>query len=205
MPRTLDDAVVAYAEAAHTEREAVEAELAGLLAELAATSRTAAALPQAERAALAAVATPADPADAAVGPSLRGALARRRMDASAVRLDDAARRLGISASAIRHVIGARTGGGTELLGCKDERGRWHVHAYQLPDEHGHGGQPASPAGRRAQRALPAGMEPLAVAAWWDAPNAGLLADEREWAPRGWLGTGGDPARLVEVAAAEGRD
>lgn len=205
MSQTLDAAVVEYAEAARTDRDAVERELSVLLRELATMSRTATALPESERAALAAVDTPADVAETSIAPRLRGALARHGMAAAAVRLDEAAGLLRITASAIRRVIGTQTGGGTELLGTRDERGRWLLFSYQLPDEEGVGGEPGSPAGRRVQRALPSGMDSLAVQAWWEAPNAGLCVEGEEWSPRAWLAAGGDVQHLIAVATAEGVD
>lgn len=124
------------------------------------------------------------------------------MRARAVPVANAARRLGLTDSALRRVIGSTAGSGVELLGTRTGQGAWRVFAYQLPDRDGNGGEPASAVGRRVQRSLPPGMHPVAVAAWWDAPNDGLYLDGTEHTPRGWVADGLDPDRVVETALHE---
>lgn len=198
----LDEAIDLYARLRDLPREQVEATLAEAVAHEAAQADLFV-LPAAERNALQRTGTPVRPDGAHLAvAAAQGDLAHERMRARAVPVADAARRLGLTDSALRRVIGTTTGPGVELLGAKTGRGAWRVFAYQLPDSDGNGGQPATTVGRRAQRALPPGMHPVAVAAWWDAPNAGLYLDETEHTPRGWIAAGLDPDRVTEVALHE---
>ena len=103
---------------------------------------------------------------------------------------------------VRCVVGQAPGDGGGLRG---ERGRWLVFAYQPPDESGHGGEPGSPPGRRVQQHLPPRMHPVAVRAWWDAPNGGLFLDGGELTPREWLARGLEVCHLIEVAKTEDAD
>lgn len=202
MSTSLDGVVERVAQAAHVDREVVERELiAGLERMAAELARPA--IPAGDAGALEAIDTPAGDDDAVLAyqPWLRGELAWHQMVATAVRLVEAAARLGVSDSAVRHVVGRRPGDGG-LLGVRDARQRWRIFAYQLPDADGAGGEPGSVEGRRVQQALPPRMHPVAVAAWWDAPHPGLLVDGHELSPRRWLACGYDPDQLVAAAESE---
>ena len=155
-----------------------------------------------EQAALAAMATP--PSRPSPVPYRRGADARAAMAASAVRWDAAAPLIGVPPQLVRDCVGVCTGFGVELLGWFDERDVCWVHGFQLPSVGG--GEPSTWEGRVVHRALPKGMDALAVACWWDAPNAGLCDDAGlERTPRDWLRATGQLGRLLAVAADEGRD
>lgn len=201
MSSALDGAVDRVAELAQVDREIVERELVDGLEQMA-IEVARSAIPAGDRAALEAVDTPtSDTATTALQPWLRGKLAWQQMIATAVPLTEAARRLGVSDSAVRHVVGTHPGDGA-LLGVRDARKRWRIFTYQLPGADGCGGEPGSAEGRRVQQALPPRMHPVAVAAWWDAPHPGLLTGGRELTPRQWLARGYSPDRLVAAAGSE---
>lgn len=202
MSPKLTDAVARYAEAVGTSVTEAEDELTTVVSELA-EAASAGAIPGWDASVLHRIDTPAVTADLAVADAqLRGDAAWSRMRATAVKAEEAAERLGVSSSAVRRVIGERPQPDVELLGTKDSHGRWRVFTYQLPGPNGRGGEPATRAGRRVQRALPAGMHPVAVTAWWDAPNAALYLDGVEHSPRGWLAQGLDPDQVVAAAEYE---
>lgn len=204
MSSALDDAVQKVAEAAHVDRHVAERELADSLQQLAADLRHSV-VPEGDKAALAQTDTPARvDLSQAVRPWVRGRLAWAEMYATAVPLPEAATLLGVSDSALRRVVGTHPGEGG-LLGIQDRSGRWRVFGYQLPRSDDPQGVPGSPSGRRVQRALPPAMHPVAVAAWWDAPNAGLSAGDHELSPRAWLSRGYSVDQLVAVAECEDAD
>ncbi len=203
MVGVLEEAVSRYAQAIDAPVEDTTQELASWLSELAAAV-SAGSVPVADEKALQridAAPTALDPG--IVVPWLAGDAAWHRMRSSAIELAEAARRLDVSSSALRRVIGETAGSDVELLGFRDSRGHWRVFTYQLADQQGRGGEPATRTGRRVQRALPPGMHPVAVAAWWDAPNPALYLDGREFSPRGWTAEGLEPD--VVIAAAEHED
>lgn len=203
MSSELTEAVARYADAVGTSVEQAEDELAAVVSELAETA-SAGSIPDWDTSVLHRVDTPAVAADLTVADAhLLGDAAWSRMRATAVKAEEAAELLGVSPSAVRRVIGQRPQPDVELLGTKDSHGRWRVFAYQLRGPDGRGGEPGTRAGRRVQRALPPGMHPVAVAAWWDAPNAALYLDGVEHSPRRWLAEGLDPDQVV--AAAEHED
>ena len=205
MASTVESAVEKVAAAGHVERETVEREVVLALEGLA-SGWARGGLPAPEQAALAAVDAPTEvAAGGEIEPWLRGRLGWAEMRATALPVETAAARLGVGASMVRRVVGETPGGSGGLLGVRGERGRWLVFAYQLPDEHGRGGEPGSPSGRAVQQQLPPRMHPLAVCTWWDAPNAGLFVDGRELTPRQWLTSGFDVSHLVEVAKTEDAD
>lgn len=199
MSPKLTEAVLRYAEAVGTTVAEAENELTAVLSDLA-EAAAAGSIPDWDASTLHGIDTPA----VAVGlsnadPRLRGDAAWSRMRATAVPVEKAVQLIGVSSSAVRRVIGERPRPDVELLGVKDDHGRWRVFTYQLPGPDGRGGEPSTRSGRRAQRSLPAGMHPVAVAAWWDAPNAALYLDGVEHSPRYWLAQGLDPDQ-VEAAA-----
>ncbi len=198
----LDEAVSDYARAIDAPLEDTTRELASWLSQLAAAVAPGS-VPVPDQDVLKRIDTGSSTGDpAVVVPWLTGDAAWHRMRSTAVGLGQAARRAGVSDSALRRVIGAGTGPDVELLGCKDRRGHWRVFAYQIPIPDGHGGEPISRAGRRAQRALPPGMHPVAVAAWWDAPNPALSLDGRELTPRRWISEGFEPDAVIAAATHE---
>jgi hypothetical protein len=201
MSPKLTEAVARYAEAVGTTVDEAETELTAVVSGLAEAS-SAGAVPIVDAEVLRRIDTPTVTADLAVADSqLAGDGAWHRMRSTAVSVEDATRLIDVSASAVRRVIGHRPAADVELLGLKDRHGRWRVFTYQLPG-HAGGGEPATRLGRRVQRSLPAGMHPVAVAAWWDAPNAGLYLDGSELSPRRWVASGFDPDQVVAAAEYE---
>lgn len=203
MVPTLDEAVARYARVIDAPAEEAAEELARELDHVS-DSLEAASVPAADREALRRVDTPAEPSDVSLaGPWIQGRAGEQHMRVTAVPLSEAAERVGVSTSALRRVIGGTTGPGVELLGFKDSRGSWRVFTYQLPpDADGTGGEPASRTGRRVQRELPPRMHPVAVAAWWDAPNAALYLDGDELTPRGWIAGDLNPDQVIAAARHE---
>ncbi len=200
MSPKLTEAIARYADAVGTTVDEAETELTAVVNELA-EAASAGAVPLWDAQVLGRIDTPLVTADLGVADAqLAGDAAWHHMRSTAVSVDDAARRVEVSASAVRRVIGERPGGHVELIGVKDGHGRWRVFAYQLPGTGGNGGEPATRLGRRVQRSLPAGMHPVAVAAWWDAPNAALYLDGIELSPRRWVALGLDPDQIVAAAA-----
>lgn len=123
MSALLADAVARYAEAVGTSVAEAEDELTTVLSELA-EAASAGAIPAADATALRRVDTPVVTSNLAVADARLGAdAAWSRLRATAVAIDEAAERLGVTASAVRRVIGERPGPGVELLGTKDRRGR----------------------------------------------------------------------------------
>lgn len=202
MSPKLTEAVARYAEAVGTSVAEAEDELTAVVSELA-EAASAGSIPGWDSSVLHRIDTPTVAADLAIAdPQLRGDAAWSHMRATAVKVERAAQLLEVSSSAVRRVIGDRPRTDVELLGTKDSHGRWRVFTYQLPGPDGRGGEPATRSGRRVQRSLPAGMHPVAVAAWWDAPNAALYLDGVEHSPRRWLAQGLDPDQVVAAAEYE---
>lgn len=200
MSSMLREAVARYAAAVGTSVNEAENELTAAVSELA-EAASSGAVPVGDAEVLRRIDTPVVSADLAVAEAqLAGAAAWHRMRSTAVSIEDAARVLDVSSSAIRRVIADRPAANAELFGVKDSHGRWRVFAYQLPDPSGSGGEPATRLGRRVQRSLPPGMHPVAVAAWWDAPNSGLELDGSELSPRQWVASVLDPDQVVAAAA-----
>ena len=154
MSPTLSEAVARYAEAVGTTVDEAENDLTVVVSERA-EAASAGAVPIWDAEVLRRIDTPVVSTDLAVaGTHLAGDAAWHRMRSSAVSLEDAARLLDVSASAVRRVIGDRPATDAELLGVKDSHGRWRLFAYQLPDAGGRGGEPGTRLGRRVQRSLP---------------------------------------------------
>ena len=199
MSPTLREAVARYAEAVGTTVGEAENELTAVVSELA-EAAVPGALPRWDTEVLGRIDTPDVSTDLAVADMrLAGDAAWHRMRSTAVSVEDAAPLIGLSASAVRRVIGDRPAADVELLGVKDSHGRWRVFAYQLPHASGSGGEPATRLGRRVQRSLPPRMHPVAVAAWWDASNAALYLDGSELSPRQWVASRLDPDQVVSAA------
>lgn len=202
MSARLTEAVARYAESVGRSVAEAESELTAVVSDLA-EAASAGSIPDWDASVLLGIDTPPVTANLAIAdPHLRGDAAWSRMRFTAVPVEKAAQLLEVSSSAVRRVIGDRPRPDVELLGAKDDHGRWRVFAYQLPGPDGRGGEPSTRSGRRVQRSLPAGMHPVAVAAWWDAPNAALYLDGVEYSPRHWLAQGFDPDQVVAAAEYE---
>jgi len=110
---------------------------------------------------------------------------------SALTVGEAAATLGVDTSRIRHRLAAG-----RLKGWKD-RGGWRLPAWQFT-EHG-----VLPGLEQVLAALPDDQPPLVIAAFMTTPQEDLLAGARAVTPCEWLQAGGDPDRVVRLAAVLG--
>ncbi|RZQ62994.1 DNA-binding protein [Amycolatopsis suaedae] len=103
---------------------------------------------------------------------------------------DAAQRLGVDDSRIRHKL--KEG---RLTGWKGTGGGWRLPAWQFTSTS------VLPGLETVLRAVPADQPPLVVAAFMSTPQSDLLINDRWATPRDWLLAGGDPdmvARLIQT-------
>jgi hypothetical protein len=120
------------------------------------------------------------------------AAAHERLRATAVSVDEAARRLDVNASRIRQRLAEGS-----LYGLKDA-GAWLLPAFQFGD----GG--LVPGIDVVLRRIPEDIGPQAVARWFATPNPDLHTRddaERPLTPLQWLQAGNPPAPAAELAAA----
>jgi hypothetical protein len=108
--------------------------------------------------------------------------------AGAMSVTDVASRLGIDGSRVRHRLAKR-----QLIGIRQPRG-WALPTYQF----GADGLPL-PGIAKVSAAL-AGSHPVVVARFFATPQAELVVERRRLTPRQWLEGGGDPHRVLELAA-----
>ena len=106
---------------------------------------------------------------------------------SALTVAEAATRLGVDPSRVRHRLAQR-----RLTGWKDGTG-WLLPAWQFADDR------ALPGLAAVLAALPDDQPPLVVAAFMTTPQPDLQLAT----PRQWLATGGDPSRVARLAATLG--
>ena len=128
----------------------------------------------------------------AADPLARGTARFAALIASALSPTDVAERLGVQHGKVRQMIARRT-----LYSVKLDERR-HVPIFQFRAD----GPLVRNIGR-VNAALPPTLHPVRVAGWYSTPDADLaLDDERGPAmtPLRWLDSGGDPARLVSIAA-----
>ncbi|RZS43289.1 hypothetical protein EV193_102268 [Herbihabitans rhizosphaerae] len=110
---------------------------------------------------------------------------------SALTVLDAARKLGVDDSRIRHRLAAG-----RLVGWKD-RGGWRLPAWQFTSSG------VLPGLETVLAAVPDDQPPLVVAAFVTTPQEDLRINGSPATPRQWLLAGGEPQRVAELAAVLG--
>ncbi|WP_189060486.1 helix-turn-helix domain-containing protein [Longimycelium tulufanense] len=110
---------------------------------------------------------------------------------TALTVTEAAARLNVDASRVRHRIAAG-----RLMGWKD-RGGWRLPAWQFADGR------LLPGVEVVLPAFPPDQPPLVVAAFMTTPQEDLPLGERQATPREWLLAGGDPERVARLASVLG--
>ncbi|MFF2053747.1 hypothetical protein ACFVU2_19240 [Leifsonia sp. NPDC058194] len=102
---------------------------------------------------------------------------------------EAAQRLGIDSSRIRHRLSKGS-----LLGFMIA-GKRRLPAWQFTDD---SKQPVLPGLSQVILALPHDMHPASVQNFMTTPQEDLLIDDREVTPVEWLRLGGDPQEVVDI-------
>lgn len=110
---------------------------------------------------------------------------------SALSVTEAARRLGVDPSRVRHRLAAR-----RLAGWKDQSG-WRLPAWQFTKDG------VLPGLDTVLAAVPADEPPLAVAAFMTHPQDQLVVAREAVTPREWLLAGGDPRPVAALAGTLG--
>lgn len=110
---------------------------------------------------------------------------------TALSVGQAAERVGVDGSRIRHRVSSR-----HLIGWKD-RGGWRLPAWQFTDDD------VLPGLETVLAAMPTDQPALVLANFMTTPQDDLLLGERRVSPREWLMAGGDPLRVAELAAVVG--
>ncbi|RRO17615.1 DNA-binding protein [Saccharopolyspora rhizosphaerae] len=110
---------------------------------------------------------------------------------TALSVGQAAARIGVDTSRIRHRIGER-----RLIGWKD-RGGWRLPAWQFSDAD------ALPGLEVVLAWMPVDQPALVLANFMTTPQEDLEIHGRPVSPREWLLAGGDPQRVAELAASIG--
>lgn len=121
----------------------------------------------------------------------QSAAAYQQLRESSLRVEEAARRLGVNTSRVRQRLAERS-----LYGLKDGNA-WLLPAFQFrPDG-------IVPGVGVVVRRLPGGIGALAVARWFSSPNPDLCTrddEERPLTPLQWLLGGNPPETAAELAA-----
>lgn len=122
-------------------------------------------------------------------PILKTAVRYSAMVATGLNVSQAASKLGIDESRVRHRLAGRT-----LYGLKI-RGTWVLPAFQFE------GRKALPGFDVVMPRVSADLHPLGVLNWFALPNPDLVAgdDEEPLSPRDWLATGRDPKTVAALA------
>ncbi|MFD1150769.1 DNA-binding protein [Saccharothrix hoggarensis] len=107
---------------------------------------------------------------------------------SALTVAEAARRLGVDTSRIRHRLGVG-----RLVGWKD-RGSWRLPAWQFA------GGGVLPGLEAVLAAVPTDQPALVVAGFMTTEQEDLVVDGGPTTPREWLLAGGEPRRVAALAA-----
>lgn len=110
---------------------------------------------------------------------------------TALSVQQAADRIGVDTSRIRHRISDR-----RLIGWKD-RGGWRLPAWQFTDKD------VLPGLETVLTAMPADQPALVLANFMTTPQEDLALAERPANPREWLMAGGGAQRVAELASAIG--
>ncbi|WP_199438832.1 DNA-binding protein [Umezawaea beigongshangensis] len=124
-------------------------------------------------------------------PRARSVVAIAVLRDSALTVGEAARRLGVDPSRIRHRLGVG-----RLDGWKD-RGGWRLPAWQFA------GDEVLPGLDVVLAAVPTDQPPLVVAQFMTTPQDDLDVDGKAASPRDWLLAGGSPDRVAALAAVVG--
>lgn len=123
-----------------------------------------------------------------VHPLISSATLEAAIEAGALDVGVAARRLGIDPSRVRHRLAHR-----RLFGIH-RRGRWVLPAWQFgPD-----GRPV-PGLAEVLPTLPAGMHPVSIWGFFTTVSPDLSDGERQMTPMQWLAGGGGPAAVADMA------
>jgi hypothetical protein len=122
-------------------------------------------------------------------PRAQAAAAYAALQADALSVAEAARRLGIDGSRVRHRLAKR-----QLIGIRQPRG-WLLPAYQF----GADGLPLP--GLQQIATVLAGSHPVSVARFFATPAPELVVRQRRLSPREWLEGGGNPERVADLAGA----
>ena len=110
---------------------------------------------------------------------------------TALSVSQAAERIGVDSSRIRHRIAER-----RLVGWKD-RGGWRLPAWQFTDND------VLPGLEVVLAAMPADQPALVLANFMTTPQEDLELGDRPASPREWLLAGGSARRVAELASAIG--
>lgn len=110
---------------------------------------------------------------------------------TALSVNQAADRVGVDSSRIRHRISER-----RLIGWKD-RGGWRLPAWQFSDTD------VLPGLDAVLALMPVDQPALVLANFMTTPQEDLEIGDRPASPREWLLAGGDPQRVAELAATIG--
>ena len=124
-------------------------------------------------------------------PRARAVAAQTVLRDSALTVAEAAARVRVDTSRVRHRIAAG-----RLMGWKD-RGGWRLPAWQFTDSG------VLPGLEMVLAAVPSDQPPLVVAAFMTTPQRDLLLGERLATPRDWLLAGGEPHRVARLASVLG--
>ncbi|MER7011851.1 DNA-binding protein [Saccharopolyspora sp. NPDC000359] len=133
--------------------------------------------------------TPLD--DAEVDPRARTLAEQAVLRDTALSVNQAAERIGVDTSRIRHRISER-----RLIGWKD-RGGWRLPAWQFTDTD------VLPGLDAVLAVMPVDQPALVLANFMTTPQEDLEIGDRPASPREWLLAGGDPHRAAELAATIG--
>ena len=109
--------------------------------------------------------------------------------ATALSVPEAATRLGVDASRVRHRLAEGSLYGIRL------RSGWRLPAFQFDCDGA-----LVPGIDDVLRLVPDDLHPVALWSWLETPSAELFLGGRPVTPLRWLRTGGDPAALAALAA-----
>lgn len=129
--------------------------------------------------------------DADADPRARTVAAQTVLRDAALSVSDAAARLGVDGSRVRHRLVQ-----ANLAGWKDG-GAWRLPSWQFT-EHG-----ALPGLETVLAAIPEDQPPLAVAAFMSTVQPDLSIEDQPCTPRAWLLAGGPPGKVAALATTLG--
>ncbi len=132
--------------------------------------------------------SPETPEELAGEPVARGVAEYAAMVGTALTPAQAARRLGIDVSRVRHRLAART-----LYGIKTPHG-WRLPLFQFDPSSG-----ALPGVGPVLASLDPDLHPVSVQRWFLAPDPDLEVAGRAVSPRDWLRHGGAPSAIAPLA------
>jgi hypothetical protein len=129
--------------------------------------------------------------DSEVDPRARTVAEQAVLRDTALSVNQAAERVGVDSSRIRHRISER-----RLIGWKD-RGGWRLPAWQFSDTD------VLPGLDTVLALMPIDQPALVLANFMTTPQEDLEIGDRPASPREWLLAGGDPQRVAELAGTIG--